>query len=285
MTSSPAFGAIVLLALSTSPCSAQGQVPPVHADDTTAVATTGSAVSGSHLPRGKPRTAAPAKEDRQPPRLRRWSVTVGIGGNSKGPAVDLEAAMRAAGFGDRSFGGFFQTNYNDVIWHPFSNTGFGAIGFARSIDVEYRFREHLGLGVVYSHSPIGTTIGYHEPMQYLFVNTDVDSAGLTGTLVYRGLRAAIGPAWHVARTRQDEGGQTTRRQSHGQLGFVGRLGVQTPARSRVYLDARAQYNHVGRSTVGPFVSHAFFSQPERVVQASAVDFNNWLFTVGIGFRF
>ncbi len=66
---------------------------------------------------------------------------------------------------------------------------------------------------------------------------------------------------------------------------MGRLGVQTPARSRVYLDARAQYNHVGSVTVGPFVSPAFFSVPERVVEASGVRFNHWLFTMGVGVRF
>jgi hypothetical protein len=186
--------------------------------------------------------------------------------------------MRAGGFDD-TLTGFGTTE------HPFSATGFNVIGVARFIDVEYRFREHLGLAVVYSHAPTGATMGYHEPLQFLMVNAYVDTIGVTGAVVYRNVRAAIGPAWHVARTAQSEVGQLTRRQSHGRLGLVGQLGIQAPSRSTIFFDTRAQYNRVGRPTVGPFVSRAFFDEPVRTLPAASVRFDHWVFTVGMGFRF
>ena len=245
----------------------------VHTDDTPAVATTGSGAPG---PRDR-QEPAPVREDQPHPTFRRWSVTIGLGGASRGPAGDLEAAMRAGGFGDPMPSLFGSTEYP----RPSSRR----LGFPRFIDLECRLREHLGIGALYSHASIRMTMGYHEPFQFLNVNTHVNTVGVTGTLAYRGLRAAIGPAWHVARTTQEEVGRVTRTQSHGRLGLVGQFGLQAPSRSTVYFDARAQYNHVGSATVGPFVSPAFFSEPERICQASAVRFNHWLITVGVGFRF
>jgi hypothetical protein len=186
--------------------------------------------------------------------------------------------MRAGGFDDPMF--FFGT-----VTHPFSNTGFLDIGLARSVDVEHRFHEHLGVGLLYSHAPIGMTSGYREPLQYLHVLSYVNTVALTGSINLFGLRAAFGPAWHIAKAIQEEVGQLRRAESHGRFGFITQAGFQLPARSAVYLDARAQYSHVGRVSVGPLVSPARFGQPERSLPAPAVAFDHWLYTLGLGIRF
>ncbi len=120
------------------------------------------ASSGAAAPGGQDTVSAARQE-------RRWSIAVDIGGTSSGPARDIEDAMRAAHLDDASPG------FGGAVGHPFSNTGFGAIGFAVSVEARYRISQPWSVGVLFNDTPIGTTLGYRHPFQSLSVDHSVTS--------------------------------------------------------------------------------------------------------------
>jgi hypothetical protein len=74
----------------------------------------------------------------------RWSVAVGVGSASSGPAGSIEAVMRAGGFDDTlDAGGLFGAG---EVAHPFSRTGF-TLGLPAVVDVERRIHGTLGVAV------------------------------------------------------------------------------------------------------------------------------------------
>jgi hypothetical protein len=205
-------------------------------------------------------------------RNRRLSVSVGSGTAWGGPAGDLEAAMRLAGF-DQTTGGFFGA----PTPHPHSNHELGSVWFA----IPFQVNPAWEVSIAYSRTKIGQTFGYRAPSQYLFVSYE---AGLVGGMVSRSfgpLRLGAGPAWYSARWSDDASGITS--PNHSRIGIVTQAGVKVPAHTRAYLDLNLQYRYTGRTPVGPFTPGGGFGTvpfPETAVRVS-----HWFIGLGPGLRF
>lgn len=211
--------------------------------------------------------------------VRRWSITVDTGGTSGGPARDIEDAMRAAHLDDASPG------LGSPVGHPFSNTGFAAIGFPALIEVRYRIREFWSLGVLFSDTPIGATLGYREPSHYLSVDHSVTSVAAMLSAGQRFFQMGLGPALHVARARP--GGNSAQPppwSNSSKLGFIAQARAAVPAGSRVFLDLTLQYRFVGRVVVGPYASSGGVGFPVTF-PPTGVQYNHWFVGVGTGLRF
>jgi hypothetical protein len=202
------------------------------------------------------------------------SITYQIGTTSGGAAHDLEDAMRAQGFGDTS-----PAFIGGPVQHPFSNTGLGAIGTPQSLGFQYRIRQPWSVGVVVSSAPIGETLGYHDPFQFIAIDHAVRSYGVTASAAFRILRVGIGPAVHVARARTSGPWE-----SHIKFGFIAEAGLRLPTRSRFFFDVGLQYRYAGSVTLSPITSSGITGQTSTF-SPSNVRFNHWFIGVGPGVRF
>jgi len=210
---------------------------------------------------------------------RRWSIAVDIGGTSSGPARDIEDAMRAAHLDDASPG------FGGAVGHPFSNTGFGAIGFAVSVEARYRISQPWSVGVLFNDTPIGMTAGYRIPSQYVYVDHSVTSVA---AMLYAGPRffqMGLGPALHVARARPGgSSGPPPSWSNTSKLGFIAQARAAVPAGSPVFLDLTLQYRFVGRVVVGPYAASGGVGVP-ATFPPTGVRYNHWFVGVGTGLRF
>jgi hypothetical protein len=221
----------------------------------------------------------------QPPKVRRFAVSVQTGQPSSGPAQDIEAAMRAVGFTDTS-PGFFgpPTDY------PFSRIGFWEIGRPLAFEVHYAWTPSWSIGFVQSHTPIGETFGYRSPLQYLDLQYQVTTTGLVLSNNYRFVRFGGGPALHKAQIRKaptpepDAAARNPSWASDSHLGLIGIAGVRLPTETRVYLDLNFQYRYLGSARVGPFTPTCCGS-PVTTLPAFEPQFSHWFLAFGPGVRF
>jgi hypothetical protein len=217
---------------------------------------------------------------------RQWSVAMTLGLPGPGPAADLEAAMRASGF-DQSGGGCIFGLCFPPVERPQSVTGLNrSAGYPFALQVNRRLSERgVGLSLVVSRTPLGQTIGEHAPLTELTIDYGVDSIGVMATLERRGFGIGAGPAVHVARVRDGDpqfGARPWER--HTRLGALFQGRVLLPARSRLFVDASAQYRYVGAVDVGPLTPRAIF-EPAAVFPKSSASFSHWLIALGGGVRF
>ena len=142
--------------------------------DTTAIVISDALVADASTPPARPGT---------------WNVGVGFGQAVGGPTQDLEHAMTDAGFGDTSppFFGDAETR------HPFSDTGFMAIGLPVSTHAGYQIRRSWQITAFWHRTPIGETLGYQSPGKFLFVDSSVSGAGVLAIREFARLRLGAGP--------------------------------------------------------------------------------------------
>ena len=211
--------------------------------------------------------------------LRRWSVTVETGPTFSGPARGIEDAMRAANLDDTSPG------FGSPIEHPFSAQGFAAIGFPKSVVVQYRAKAPWSVGVLFSRTPIGETLGYRDPFQYLFVDYAVTSVAAVLSAGSRSFQIGVGPSLHTAQARQvlGGGGPPQPWSGHSKLGLVAQARAAVPVGSRLFLNLTLEYRFIGRASVGPYTSEGL-GDPVTFPSTS-VQFNHWFVGVGPGLRF
>jgi hypothetical protein len=216
---------------------------------------------------------------------RRWSVALTTGSSGPGPAADLEAAMRASGFDEPGGGCVFGICFPPVE-HPFSNTGFGSIGFPFALQIDHRLpNRRWGLSVLVGRTPIGQTMGLHAPYTSLYIDYAVDSLGFMPTLEWKGLAVGVGPALHIARTRDaDPQDGPHGWEHHAKFGALVQGRLMYPARSRLFLDLSGQYRYVGNVDVGPITPEALL-EPAATFPASRASFNHGHVAVGLGVRF
>jgi hypothetical protein len=97
----------------------------------------------------------------------------------------------------------------------------------------------------------------------------------------------IGPALHVNRIREgvEPSGLEKAWTNHTTLGFVARGRVAVPARSRLFVDLRAEYHFTGHVDVGPYTPAALFGGNPLTLPSTPVSFNYGFIAVGPGIRF
>jgi hypothetical protein len=206
------------------------------------------------------------------------SVSLSLASTSSGPAADLEDAMVVSRFNQAS-PGFF----GGPVAHPFSRTGLGEIGTPWMIALQYSIIPHLLLGVTLSNAPIGMTLGYRDPLLFLFINYSIFTIASTASLrLTDGLHLGVGPSVYIAESHQDNVGKIVDRKSTVKLGILLDIGLSIPARSRFFGVVSFQYRYVGKVDTGPF--KATPDNSAAMMPASRVNFNHIFIAAGVGVR-
>lgn len=230
---------------------------------------------------GSTATAQPAVPTPESQNRPRFSIAARFGHPSDGPAAGIEDAMRAAGLNQPSSG----LSGRDYIEHPFSATGFASIGFPISLDARYRVTGPWVVGALYSHTPIGETLGHREPLQYLFIDYRVTSVAALVGAGWRVFEVGVGPALHRASAWRNDPELTPQsRTNQWLLGYVFQSRTAVPTGSAMFFDASFEYRSVGRAVVGPYNVEGTFDSSTTFPRAN-VSFNHWLVGVGAGLRF
>lgn len=132
---------------------------------------------------------------------------------------------------------------------------------------------------------MGTTLGYHAPADYLFIDYAVHMWALTVGLPYGPVRIRAGPAaFDTITTRTDQPSAGAVAANSSKLGWVvgGALSLRVLGPLRV--EGRVEYRKVGNAMVGPYEVEAF-NQPSRTFPAASVTFDHWFWGIGAGVRF
>jgi hypothetical protein len=211
----------------------------------------------------------------------RFTISFRLGDGGRGPAADLEGAMRLAGFDHASIGLFSGA----PIATPFSSTGFGSIGFPFSIDWRYRTIGPWVVGIVYSNTPIGTTLGEAENYRFLFIDYGVvTTAGMIGAQ-WHVIQVSAGPALHILRSkRSDQNAEPIRWVNTRRFGYVAQVRTSVPEYSTVFFDMSAEYRSTGRASVGPFTARGAFGSTTSFPSTN-VTYSHWFLGIGAGLRF
>ncbi len=212
---------------------------------------------------------------------RRWDVTLSLGTTSSGPASDLEAAMRAAGFDD-TFPDVYGSGGHAT---PFSYTGASDEGASWMIAAHYAVSPRYAVGLIVSDSPIGTTYGLRAPLDSLDIHYSARAVAPTFSVrLSDAIYVGVGPAFFMTKAYQYEyyaGAET--RYSANKVGALVELGASVPVRSRFFATASLQYRYVGNVTIGPFES--LVADHPATLPATSVSFNHLFFSLGVGVRF
>lgn len=210
----------------------------------------------------------------------RWLVTLSLATTSSGPAADIEKAMVASGFNQTSYGGFFSSG---PIAHPFSRTGFGEIGSPWMIGLHYSIRPPLSLGVIVSNTPIGTTIGYHDPYLFLFVDYSVFTISSIVSIQFLDiLHIGIGPAVYNTKSYQDNAGVAAESKSVAKIGALLDIELSIPAHSHLFGVVSIQYRYVGKVDIGPFESR--LGDSAATIPATNGSYDHTFIAIGVGLR-
>lgn len=223
------------------------------------------------------------------PRVRLWSFEAVSGPSFGGPADDLEAAMRLAGFDDSMSGGWF---------------GGGTTTYPQTYDDETdRFsywgavRRRLGhgpwhVGIGGGPTDFGSVEGYRERVDGLYASVFVSADCRILTLApmawfqpVPALRLGAGPALH----RVDlELGQTygsgTVQSREWKPGFVVEAALTVPVDTPVFFAALAQYRWVGTATSGSWEATTYKGAHVEF-PATNVSVSHAFVAIGIGGRF
>lgn len=224
-----------------------------------------------------------------PPQLQRWSLEVVSGPSLGGPVGDLEAAMRAWGFGDTLNVCFFGCA---SIAHPVTyadvsdrTSSWGAVRHRLG-----RGTWHLGLGG--GPSAFGSVEGYRESVGDRYVSVFVEAEASVVTLApmawfdaTRALRLGAGPALHRVDLRVSgaAGAQPVRSRSW-KPGLVVEAALTVPVDTPVFFAAVAQYRFSADATTARWETTTY--NGTRVeLPATSVRVSHGFVALGIGGRF
>jgi hypothetical protein len=216
---------------------------------------------------------AQSTDESPEPQLKRFSISGYFGGTSGGPAGDLEAEMRTAGFDKTTQCWMF---CEGSIHHPKTY----ASGTSSMVALKYRLRQRLAVQLLYGGTSTGETIGAAGGTfgGLLILHHGVTTLATVATLQEGPLLLGLGPALYMLRVSDTHGetGEATK------LGLVFDAGLQFPHNSRFFVDLRAQYRWVGSASIGPYAASSF--DDAAVLPEFSPSFNHAWFGLGFGFR-
>ena len=155
-----------------------------------------------------------------------------------------------------------------------------------AFEVARQLKNPWSIAGAFSRTVIATTHGYHDAGgQFLDLGHRVDSVGALLSIGNRAGQIGIGPALHIVHTGEDvDLPQTEVWINHTKLGFMARARATVPARSRIFLDLRAEYHFTGQVTIGPYMPAGYGGSP-ATFPSTPVTFNYWFGAAGAGVRF
>jgi hypothetical protein len=232
--------------------------------------------ASAQSPRDTTQRAAPGTQVSQPP-VRLWSVSIAAGSAGGRSTHDLEAAMRAGGFDDRT-PDFIFTGRD----HPYSE---GAGGGA-TLTICRRFGKMAHVRAVVGRSSLGETHGFTLDGSWGWidlkqsVSTYAIMAGINEA--DGGFWVAGGPGLYRVTLADDLSGRPDI--TADRLGAVVGLGFLLPVRKRFLVELQSQYRLVGSAVVGPidvgFVGHP----PAGTLPRTRVNFDHGVLLLGLGVR-
>ncbi len=233
-----------------------------------------------HPPEVKPPLKSKERIPRVPKSQRRWRLTLSSGNCSRGPVGDIEQAMRRDGFDDTSPGGWF----GGPVDHPFSNTGFGAIGIPWTMELSYTLKRHYNLALLLTQTPMGETIGYRRnPGLGLVIKYDVTTISPMFIYTPNGImRLGIGPAWVIYKIEHDSGEKISYREQKGRPGAVLQASLLYPTHTRFFLKADFQYRWIPGETFGPIPTQSEYYEVSLPLNKFTANFSHTYFGLGIG---
>lgn len=221
---------------------------------------------------------------------RAWSFEFVSGPSLGGPAGDLEAAMRQAGFDDTM----------SSCWFGCSSTTYPRISDDITDRTSYwgAARRRLGhgpwhVGIGGGTAEFGTVTGYRQRVGDLYAGVFLDAACRVATFApmawfepVQGLRLGAGPAIHRVDLEEGllglSGGNVQSRS--WKPGFVVEAALTVPVDTPVFFAALVQYRWAGSATAGPWETTTY-SGAHAVFPATSVSVSHGFVALGIGGRF
>lgn len=233
--------------------------------------------------------SAPLGAQERDPASARWSASAS-GGISLGQTTkDIEAAMRASGWGDVDPGGC-RLFCAPARAYPSSQEN----GAGFQLMLTRQWRGPVQLRAALSSTNLGTTIGFQQrPLatdgDYLEVQQRLTSLGvLAGASALRNIVwVAAGPAvYRATLTRIDDARASDESDAAIRVGGLAAIGLDLPLSFPVLLQFQGQYRFVGSPELGPIRENPVPEHPTpRELPRTAINFNHALLLMGLGLRF
>jgi hypothetical protein len=200
----------------------------------------------------------------------KWEITLGGAGGFSATSVDLENAMRRAGYGSTdSLGTTFPQSSGDF----FSSSFFPS--------VRYRIGGQFAVGASGSSTRLGSTTG-HGPGAYVTIARRSEDVALV--VFWRplpGFRVGAGPAWYRL-TGSPEGGPGL---VVSRIGWLVEGGLAFPEEGRFYADFGVQYRATGSADFGVYQPPSRGPITPAQIALNGIGCGHGAFLAGIGFRF
>jgi hypothetical protein len=238
--------------------------------------------AGAQSPPDTIQRAAPGAQVSQPP-VRLWSVSIATGGARGRSTQDVEAAMRAGGFDDRT-PDFFGPGRD----HPYS-TGDGG---GPLLTIRRRFGKMAHVRAMVSHVDLDETRGFTFGQTlgnwgWIDLRQSVSTYAIMAGINREadgGFWVAGGPALYrvaLERTGAFGGPDITA----NRLGAVAGLGFVLSVRKRFFAELQGQYRLVGSADVGPIdVAGIVGDSIAGTLPRTKVNFSHSVLLIGLGVR-
>ena len=210
---------------------------------------------------------------------RSWEMVLYLGRPNAGPAEELEDAMRASEWDDSIPGdpGNEKPSSTDPEWF-----------WAGSL--RWNLRPRMTVELMATRATTGSTTGFRDDFpidRFLFLTHSVTTMVPIASLRAGGWHVGGGPTINQVRLENNQAGDPGEGSEEAwKLGALADVGVTFPQRSRLFLDARAQYRWIPGLTAGPFTAQE--GTPEQgpaTMPAVDVDMSHAFFALGLGARF
>lgn len=207
-------------------------------------------------------------QHRSPLPLRRWEISVTLGG-SHGPATtQFESAINSACF-----------SCDPSTRHSGATAG---------LVITHLVRGGWGLRGEWVSADLGESSAYVGSLAWLSLHTTVTSVGVSAMLsIGDVLRIGAGPVLNVVHVTRTDGGNGTAMDAPAgpgaqttRAGFVVYGGIASPSSKRVFAEVAVQRSIVGAMDVGPSAGSSMLAVP-----ATHVSFSYTTIRMALGLRF
>jgi hypothetical protein len=187
---------------------------------------------------------------------RRLSVSVTPGATRGGPAPEIEAALRAAGY-DGTFYGCISDLCSGPTAHPYSDQVDDPFE-SWTLTLRYRHDARLGVALVVAWTPLQQTLGFKSDTpsrpgfegDYAKIDSEVTVVAALASLGAADFAwVGVGPSVNLVRLEDQLGGRSSKATT---FGVVAEAGARWPPRSRVFLELKAQYRWAASAEMSLF---------------------------------